>query len=99
MSDFPLQGNQVMEHTRPPGSGSAQPQFYRVGWTLEAQRQIRLSSYQGAVVHALIAAASGRARGGDPAVPDGLMLDAPEQCRLQLQTGDRYAFGCTLIAH
>lgn len=32
-------------------------------------------------------------------MPDGVLLDAPEQCRLHLARDDRYAFGLTLLAH
>jgi CRISPR-associated endonuclease Cas1 len=46
----------------------------------------------------MLANAYGQSQRERSVVPDGLMLDAPEQCRIQLKKGDLYAFGFTLIA-
>ncbi len=53
---------------------------------------------QAPIVHAVLAEANGRGHRTEPAVPDGVLLDAPEQCRVSLQPGDFYAFGFTLLA-
>ena len=58
----------------------------------------RLHAYHGPILDALLAQAHGAARNQDPGVPDGVLLDAPEQARLWLAKGSRYAFGLTLLA-
>jgi hypothetical protein len=42
--------------------------------------------------------AYGAVRNQDPGVPDGVLLDAPEQARLWLAKGSQFAFGLTLLA-
>ena len=71
--------------------------FFRVRFLLEARRPIKLSAHQGPVVYALMAHAYGLARREEPFIPDGLMPDSPEQCRLRLEPGQRYALGYTSI--
>lgn len=73
------------------------PRFCRVAFILESRRPIRLSAHQGPVAYALLSQAYGLARNLEPAMPDGFMPDAPEQCRLRLAPGELYALGCTLI--
>lgn len=50
------------------------------------------------MLYALVAAAYAAGTGHEPAIPDGLMLDAPEQARIDLRAGEPYAFGWTLLA-
>ncbi len=74
-------------------------QFYRLRVMLRATREITgLPPCHGAVLYALLAEAYGRATGDEPAVPDGLLLDAPEQLITDLAPEDRYALGFTLLA-
>jgi len=74
--------------------------FYRIRWVLRALRDVGLPAHQGSVLYALIAEAN---RGADlrdsPALPDGFMLDAPEQCRVMVQAGEQFAFGGTLLEY
>jgi len=76
---------------------SAIPQLYRVRVLLKASQRVRLQAYQAAAIYALLAAANGR-RSGSPALPDGVLLDTPEQCRPEVGPGEHYAFGFTLLA-
>ncbi|MCC6284458.1 MAG: CRISPR-associated endonuclease Cas1 [Phycisphaerales bacterium] len=69
----------------------------RVRFLLEATAEIQLATHQGAAVYATLAAAHGRATGQSPAMPDGIMPDAPEQCRSRLVAGDQYSMGCTIL--
>lgn len=72
-------------------------QFFRIRLTLEMADRVHLHAHHAGMIYALLAAAN--ASGGGPAaVPDGLMPDVPEQCRVLLEPGDPYAFGFTLIA-
>lgn len=67
--------------------------------TLRAAKEINtLPPYHGAVLYALLAEVNGRASGDEPAIPDGLLLDAPEQLITRLDPEDAYAFGFTLLA-
>jgi CRISPR-associated endonuclease Cas1 len=74
-------------------------QIFRLRVMLRATKEIStLPPYHGAVLYATLAAANGRATGDEPAIPDGLLLDAPEQLITSLDPDDRYAFGFTLLA-
>lgn len=73
--------------------------IFRLRVMLRATKAIeKLPPYHGAVLYGLLAAANGRGTGDDPAIPDGLLLDAPEQLITSLDPDDRYAFGFTLLA-
>lgn len=69
----------------------------RVRFLLEATGAAKLNAHQAATVYALFAAAFGCVRGEDDAMPEGVMPDAPEQCRLRLTPGETYALGCTIL--
>lgn len=73
------------------------PDLFRVRVLLRATATVSLHAHHGAVVYALIAAAHADDDGEGAAVPDGLLLDAPEQCRVHLARGEPYAFGFTLL--
>lgn len=74
-------------------------QFFRLSVVLHITGDTpRLHPCHGALLYALLAEAFGKATAEEPAMPDGLLLDAPEQARVALRTGDRYAFGFTLLA-
>ncbi len=69
--------------------------FYRVTWTLRARSSIALPPLQHAVYYALLCEA---ARGdGPPQMPEGLYLDAPEQCRFPIDPGELFNLGATFI--
>src|SRR5438552_2403184 len=65
---------------------------------LQMRSATRLQVHQAAELYALLAEASGRSHAADPAVPEGLILEAVEQCRTRLNPGDCYAFGFTLLS-
>ena len=71
--------------------------LYRIRVVLKMTDYTELHPFQAPVVHALLAQANGRGFQSDPVVPEGLLLDAPEQCRIALRPGDKYAFGFTLL--
>ena len=77
---------------------SIETPFFRVRWMLCARSAWTLHSHQNAMLYALLCDA---ARGNDvdrPSyMPEGLLLDAPEQCRDRYERGDLFAFGATLI--
>lgn len=89
-----------------PNAGNAAPwqfanatQIFRLRVLLRATKEVeRLPPYHGAVLYALLAEANARATGDEPAIPDGLLLDAPEQLITSLDSGEHYAFGFTLLA-
>lgn len=64
---------------------------------LEAREKVCLHAHHAGILYALICAANERA-GGAAAVPDGLMPEAVEQCRIVILSGEPYAFGLTLLA-
>ncbi len=74
------------------------PSFYRLQVTLRMTARASLPAHHAGVLYSLLAAANGRAVDMEPALPDGLMLDAPEQCRMSLSPGERYNFGFTLLS-
>lgn len=71
--------------------------LFRIRVLLRMKGNTRLHAYHAGVLHALLAAAWGQANKMESVLPDGLLLDAPEQCRISLQSGDFYAFGFTLL--
>jgi CRISPR-associated protein Cas1 len=75
------------------------PRIFRVRVVLQAMDDIRMHAFHAGTLYALLAAAASRGRQAPPGIPDGLLLDAPEQCRSILEPTDRYAFGFTLLAH
>jgi CRISPR-associated endonuclease Cas1 len=58
----------------------------------------KLHAHHAAILYALLAEA--QSKGGDhaPNVPDGVLLDAPEQSRIALFAGDQYTFGLQVLA-
>jgi len=73
-------------------------QVFRVRFLLRLTKSTRMPAQHAAVLYALISEAFGQADQRDPIMPDGVMLDAPEQCRTWLAKEDTYAFGMTILA-
>ncbi|HME70278.1 MAG TPA: CRISPR-associated endonuclease Cas1 [Myxococcota bacterium] len=77
---------------------SIETPFFRVRWTLCARSAWTLPPYQNAILYALLCdAARGNDADAPSHMPEGLLLDAPEQCRDRYERGDLFAFGATLI--
>lgn len=70
--------------------------FYRLRWLLRLMRKTELPAHHAAVVYALLARANG-ASSEAAAIPDGLMLHVPKQCRIRIEAGQQYAFSGTWI--
>src|SRR5437763_1338150 len=73
-------------------------QVFRVRLVLQATDRIFMHAFHAGNLYALLAAAQGKGSDGPSGVPDGVLLDAPEQCRARLDPEDTYAFGLTLLA-
>jgi CRISPR-associated protein Cas1 len=74
---------------------SAVTPFFRVRWLLRARSAWTLQPFPHAILYALLCEAT---RGESaPHLPEGLLLDAPEQCRDRVTAGESYAFGATLL--
>jgi CRISPR-associated endonuclease Cas1 len=71
---------------------------FRVRFLLRLTKSTRMPAHHAAVLYALTSEAFGQADQRDPIMPDGVMLDAPEQCRTWLAKNDTYAFGLTILA-
>ena len=65
---------------------------------LEMTGHARAYPHHAPMLYALIAAAYHAATGHESAIPDGVMLDAPEQARTELRPGEPYALGWTIVA-
>ena len=77
---------------------AADTPLFRVRWVLRARKEWSLHSHQYAILYALLCeAARGGEPDGPPHLPDGLLLEAPEQCRVHYEPGDKFAFGATLF--
>lgn len=74
------------------------PDFHRLQVSLRMTARASLPAHHAGALYSLLATANGRAGDTEPALPEGLMLDAPEQCRLSLSPGERYNFGFTLLS-
>ncbi|ADB15819.1 CRISPR-associated protein Cas1 [Pirellula staleyi DSM 6068] len=73
-------------------------QIFRVRVLLRIKTATRMHAHHAAILYALLCEAHAAAHQIDPCIPDGLLLDAPEQARLMLAAGSKYAFGFTLLA-
>ncbi len=73
-------------------------QAFAVRVVLQALDDVRLHAHHAAALYGLLAAAFGAVRAGAEGIPDGVLLDAPEQCRTRVTRHERYAFGATLLA-
>ena len=71
--------------------------IFRLRVLLRMNRRTKLHAHHAAALYALLCQANGVAHRSTPALPDGLLLDAPEQCRLDLHPGGEYAFGFTFL--
>lgn len=76
---------------------STLPAICRVRFVLEMTAPTQLHVYHGPTLFALLSYSYGASAGLERLPPDYEWLDAPEQCRLRLNTGDRIAFGLTII--
>lgn len=72
--------------------------LYRGRCVLRITRPTRLHALHYPLLYATLAADWAVARNGPAAVPDGVLLDAPEQCRLDWERDARYACGLTILA-
>lgn len=72
--------------------------LFRTRLILRITRPVRLHALHCPPLYATLAEAWGLARHTEPAVPDGVLLDAPEQCRLALERDARYALGFTILS-
>lgn len=72
--------------------------LFRIRVLIVVHRPVRLHAIHSPVIYALLCEANARGQQIKPAIPDGLLLDAPEQCRTELRPGDEYAFGFSLLA-
>lgn len=77
---------------------SLRPRVFRLRVVLKANRPVRLQPHQAGMVYAVVAEANGLALGVPPALPEGVMVEAVEQCRPQVEAFASYAFGLTLLA-
>ncbi|MEM9944112.1 MAG: CRISPR-associated endonuclease Cas1 [Planctomycetota bacterium] len=73
------------------------PLLFRFRVVLQLKKNVQLHAMHSGVLHALLCAAWGSGNGVDPVMPDGVWLDATEQCRIQISKGERYSFGLTSI--
>lgn len=64
---------------------------------IELDREARLHAHHAAIIHALFAAAWGAGNNIASVMPDGMLLEAPEQSRLRVAAGEPYAFGLTIL--
>jgi len=72
--------------------------IFRARVVIETSTKVDLHANQSGLIYALFAAAYGESTNRDDVIPDGLMLDAPEQGRVAVAPGDPFAFGFTLLA-
>ncbi len=72
-------------------------QVFRVRCLLRMSDIARMHAHHAAILYATLAQANGVAKKIEPSVPDGVLLDAPEQTRLWLAKDSSYAFGFTLL--
>ena len=81
------------------GAGNGRQQLYPVQISLTATSPFSLHAHQAAILYSLLSHAGGLGSGAAPAMPDGVLLDAPEQSRMYYTTGERFNFGLTLVAN
>jgi CRISP-associated protein Cas1 len=72
--------------------------IHRLRIVIRMTAATRLHLHHAAELYALLAHANGMASGIPSAMPDGLLLDAPERCRMSLAPGHEYAFGFTWLS-
>ncbi len=75
----------------------ADVKLHRIRIVLKMRKPALLHPFHAPTIYALLCEANARGFNIKPAIPDGLMLDAPEQCRTDLRSGDEYAFGFALL--
>ncbi len=68
-------------------------QVYPVRFLLRMTAPAQLHAYHGGILYATL-----RSAVAPNAVPDGVILDAPERCRTLIREGERYAFGIRIFA-
>jgi len=72
-------------------------QVFRLRVVLRITRRLQLQPYQAMELYALLSHANGLAHNMPAAIPDGLILQAPELCRTLIHGGGEFAFGFTLL--
>jgi len=71
--------------------------IHRLGVELEFTAPTRLHPFPAPVLYAAVAAANGLGRGEPESFPDGVLVHPIEQCRVEIERGQRYRFGITLL--
>jgi CRISP-associated protein Cas1 len=66
--------------------------------TLKMTGPARLHAHHAAILYALVAESQAKGSDDQPGIPDGVLLDAPEQSRLSLAAGEQYTFGLQILA-
>ena len=77
---------------------STGPHIFRLRVVIKPTRAVRLHPHQAGLIYAVMAEANGLAQQIKPALPEGLMVEAVEQCRVRVAPFQPYAFGLTLLA-
>jgi CRISPR-associated protein Cas1 len=72
-------------------------QVFPIRITLRMTAPAQFHAHHAAILYALIADVPPAAGDHPGGIPDGVLLDAPEQCRLRLAKDDRYTFGASLL--
>lgn len=71
---------------------------YPVRISIRATAPLRLHAHQCAIIYSLLCNANGASSNLPPAMPDRLLLEAPERGRLELVSGETFQFGLCLLA-
>ncbi|VTS05371.1 CRISPR-associated endonuclease Cas1 [Tuwongella immobilis] len=69
--------------------------IFRVRWTLQLRGPLMMPPLPHAVLYALLCETN--RDDGKPQLPSNLLLDAPERSRPEMEAGECYSFGATLV--
>lgn len=72
--------------------------LYACRFVLTMTGPAQLHAYPAAALYGLLCAAHGRDDGASSAMPENVMIDAPEQARCELRAGEPYAFGLRVVS-
>lgn len=73
-------------------------QVFRFRVVVQPEERIELNPHHSALVYATLASAYGIAAKCDSVLPEGVMVEAPEQGRVLVHADEQFAMGWTLIA-
>ncbi len=82
---------------RPPRSARPRTLVFRIRILIRVTRRVELHYHHLPVVYALLANSNAASAGTKPEIPEGIMVDAPEQCRLVIGPDEEYAFGFSYL--